>query len=52
MEHIPIAGWIVIAFIAVLAFILLMLHCVRLSLGDKVFAIGAAGIKKRYPKVE
>ena len=43
LAHIPLAGWIVIAFIAVLAFILLMLHGVRLGFGDKVFAIGAAG---------
>ena len=30
MEHIPIAGWIVIAFIAVLAFVLLMLQGLKL----------------------
>ena len=43
LGNIPLAGWIVIAFIAVLAFILLMLHGVRLGFGDKVLAIGAAG---------
>ena len=42
LEYIPIAGWIVIAFIAVLVFILVLLALrkgVRLGVGDKKMLI-------------
>lgn len=46
MEHlsnIPIVGWIVIAFIAILTFILLMKKGIRFGIGDKKIIVGAVG---------
>ncbi len=40
MEHIPIFGWAVIAFVAVLIFIVIMKQGIALGWGDKKMAIG------------
>lgn len=44
--HIPVIGWIVIAFVAVLIFVILLLALrkgVRLGIGDKKLIVGAVG---------
>lgn len=40
MENISIAGWLVIAFIAVLVFIIIMVKGIKLGVGDKSLSIG------------
>lgn len=46
VAHIPLIGWIVIAFVAVLIFVILLLALrkgVRLGIGDKKLIVGAVG---------
>lgn len=46
LAHIPVIGWIVIAFVAVLIFVILLLALrkgVRLGIGDKRLIVGAVG---------